>query len=41
MTNNFVTEYTEAGFKRDLPQMKIDRQTHGCSYYENDKNIKV
>ena len=40
-TRKIVTEYTEAGFKRNLPQLRTDRIYHGCGYYENDNKIKV
>ena len=36
-----VTEYNETGHVRDLPPIQESRQAHSCSFYENDKGIKV
>ena len=36
-----VIEYSETGFKKELPRLKQGRAYHGCSYYENDNKIKV
>ena len=38
---NRVTEYNEAGFVRDLPDLRQGRETHGCGYYTNGDGIKV
>ena len=35
------TEYNEAGFVRDLPDLRQSRETHGCGYYTNSDGIKV
>ena len=36
-----VTEYSETGYLRDLPQLQQGRDMHGCSYFENDMGSKV
>ena len=36
-----VSEYSETGFTRDLPQLLQGRYHHGCSYFENDEGTKV
>ena len=36
-----VSEYSETGFTRDLPQLLQGRRTHGCSYFENEEGTKV
>ena len=36
-----VTEYNEAGFVRDLPDLQQGRETHGCGYYIDDDGSKV
>ena len=38
---NRVSEYSETGFTRDLPQLLQDRYNHGCSYFENEEGTKV
>ena len=38
---NRVSEYSEAGFTRDLPQLQQGRRSHGCSYFENEEGTKV
>ena len=38
---NRVTEYNEAGFERDLPDLLQGRETHGCGYYTNGDGTKV
>ena len=36
-----VSEYDEAGWVRDLPQLLHKRVHLGCSYYANDEGTKV
>ena len=36
-----VSEYGEAGFIRDLPDLNQERWGHGCSFYENEEGSKV
>ena len=36
-----VSEYNEAGWVRDLPQLLTGRSQHGCSYFVNNKGTKV
>jgi len=36
-----VSEYGEAGFIRDLPDLNQGRSHHGCSYYEDGEGRKV
>ena len=36
-----VSEYSETGFTRDLPQLLQGRSSHGCSYFENEEGTKV
>ena len=36
-----VSEYSESGFTRDLPQLLTGRNYHGCSYFENEEGTKV
>ena len=38
---NRVSEYSETGFTRDLPQLLQGRYRHGCSYFENEEGTKV
>ena len=38
---NRVSEYSETGFTRDLPQLLQGRYKHGCSYFENEEGTKV
>ena len=38
---NRVSEYSETGFTRDLPQLLQGRTSHGCSYFENEEGTKV
>ena len=38
---NRVSEYSETGFTRDLPQLLQGRRDHGCSYFENEEGTKV
>ena len=36
-----VTEYSETGFVRALPQLQEARYGHGCSFYVNKDGTKV
>ena len=36
-----VSEYSESGFTRYLPQLQQGRIDHGCSYFENEEGTKV
>ena len=36
-----VTEYSESGLTRNLPELQQGRQSHGCSYFENEEGTKV
>ena len=36
-----MTEYKEAGWSSDLPDLQQGRWDHGCSYYNNDEGTKV
>ena len=36
-----VSQYNEAGWVRDLPDLLQERNRHGCSYYNNDDGTKV
>ena len=36
-----VSEYTVAGFLRDLPELLRGRKWHGCSYFNNIEGLKV
>ena len=38
---NKVSEYSESGFTRYLPQLQQGRFDHGCSYFENEEGTKV
>ena len=38
---NRVSEYSQSGFTRDLPQLLQGRFDHGCSYFENEEGTKV
>ena len=38
---NRVSEYSEDGYLRDLPQLLQGRRNHGCSYFENEEGTKV
>ena len=40
-SRNRVSEYSETGFTRDLPQLLQGRYNHGCSYFENEEGTKV
>jgi len=40
-SRNRVSEYSESGFTRDLPQLQQGRQSHGCSYFENEEGTKT
>ena len=39
--NNKVSEYSESGFTRNLPELQYGRWRHGCSYFENEEGTKV
>ena len=41
LSPNRVSEYSETGFTRDLPQLLQGRFDHGCSYFENEEGTKV
>jgi len=36
-----VTQYSEAGFSRDLPQLQQGRYNHGCSYFNNQDGTRT
>ena len=36
-----VSQYNEAGWVRDLPQLQQGRRSHGCSSYNNAEGSKV
>merc|ERR1711902_458916 len=36
-----VTEYSEAGFSRDLPQLQQGRYQHGCNYFNNQDGTRT
>ena len=38
---NRVTEYNQAGWVRDLPDLLQRRENHGCSYYDNNEGSQV
>ena len=38
---NRVSEYSESGFNRNLPQLQQGRSSHGCSYFDNEEKTKV
>ena len=39
---NRVSEYSESGFTKDLPELQHGRVgQHGCSYFENEEGVKV
>jgi len=38
---NRVSEYSESGFTRDLPELQQGRRGHGCSYFVNEAGTKV
>ena len=40
-TPTTVSEYNEAGWVRDLPDLLQGRQVHGCSYYNNKEGTRV
>ena len=40
-SRNKVSEYSESGFTRYLPQLQQGRDSHGCSYFENEEGTKV
>ena len=36
-----VSEYIQAGWVRDLPDLLQGRLQHGCSYYDNNEGSQV
>ena len=40
-TPTTVSQYNEAGWVRDLPQLQEGRRRHGCSSYNNAEGSKV
>ena len=36
-----VSEYSESGFTRSLPELQQGRYDHGCSYFENEEGSLV
>ena len=40
-SHNKVSEYSESGFTRYLPELQQGREDHGCSYFENEEGTKV
>ena len=40
-SRNKVSEYSESGFTRDLPELQQGRRGHGCSYFVNEAGTKV
>ena len=36
-----VSQYNEAGWVRDLPDLLQGRENHGCSYYDNSQGSQV
>ena len=38
---NKVSEYSESGFTRYLPELQQGREDHGCSYFVNEEGTKV
>ena len=36
-----VSEYNEAGWVKNYPDLQEGRRLHGCSYYDNDEGTKV
>merc|ERR1712066_235474 len=40
-SKNRVSEYSEDGFTRDLPQLQQGRYGHGCTYFENEEGTKT
>ena len=41
LTVTTVSQYNEAGWVRDLPQLQQGRRNHGCSSYNNAEGSKV
>ena len=41
LTRTTVSQYNEAGWVRDLPQLQEGRYGHGCSSYNNAEGSKV
>ena len=40
-TLDTVSQYNEAGWVRDLPDLLQGRQNHGCSYFDNNEGTQV
>ena len=40
-TPTTVSQYNEAGWVGDLPDLLQGRAHHGCTYYDNDEGTKV
>ena len=36
-----VSQYNQAGWVRDLPDLLQGRYYHGCSYYDNNEGSQV
>ena len=36
-----VSQYNQAGWVRDLPDLLQGREEHGCSYYDNNDGSQV
>ena len=36
-----VSQYNEAGWEKDLPNLQTGRYRHGCAYFNNDAGSKV
>merc|ERR1711988_1430978 len=40
-SHNKVSEYSESGFTRYLPELQQGRENHGCSYFDNEEGTKT
>ena len=40
-TDTTVSQYNQAGWVRDLPDLLQGRYRHGCSYYDNNQGSQV
>ena len=40
-THTTVSQYNQAGWVRDLPDLLQGRYYHGCSYYDNNEGSQV
>ena len=36
-----VSQYNQAGWVRDLPDLLQGRKNHGCTYYDNNEGSQV